>query len=610
MSVRSVETRFNLRTIVEEEAASKPISLTQAPVSGLSNPTTPPAISSKLGLKFDFSDLQRTGAKAATAPKLDLKPAQFATTLKNPFAPNKESNTAEVVRLTLVVDDLATRLKNATVRATMAEGQLEKTQYAMRLECKNLAERIKAANAQLGVAHTTESQLRSDLSKASKAFNATPPAPVETKTQGFESAVVATLEAQDTFEKMKKEMDTLRSRLLAQDVEAKQATLQIHKLRADATHANSNVVDLKHQLSETAKEAAVNYDRVAEELKRATTSLALTVATQALVPMVPMDPVATVATVATEMDVATNAEVEVTTNAEVGVATNAEVEVATNAGVGVATNAEVEVTTNAEVGVEVSGACPNCNSSVSGSFELATDPIAVAVPTATPAPVDVHMENAPSTEVPMSPAIAMDPIKTHARYNRLRERVVVMTANIARLEHNNPDDPLLSVMLEKRLDLYERAKSLKKRYDVVFGAVEPDSVVNLLGTESFVSATPEDAVGAVDSAHTTGDVGGVGSHFAPLGDAPKPCMTHTIPHARNIAQCCPIRGAFDFGSFDSGVAVGKAMVGPITLNHVVVGEDAANDTEMTESHTTDNKMATAIVKDIRDYLAYVVKSNN
>ena len=578
MSVRSVETRFNLRTIVEEEAASKPISLTQAPVSGLSNPTTPPAISSKLGLKFDFSDLQRTGAKAATAPKLDLKPAQFATTLKNPFAPNKESNTAEVVRLTLVVDDLATRLKNATVRATMAEGQLEKTQYAMRLECKNLAERIKAANAQLGVAHTTESQLRSDLSKASKAFNATPPAPVETKTQGFESAVVATLEAQDTFEKMKKEMDTLRSRLLAQDVEAKQATLQIHKLRADATHANSNVVDLKHQLSETAKEAAVNYDRVAEELKRATTSLALTVATQALVPMVPMDPVATVATVATEMDVATNAE--------------------------------VEVTTNAEVGVEVSGACPNCNSSVSGSFELATDPIAVAVPTATPAPVDVHMENAPSTEVPMSPAIAMDPIKTHARYNRLRERVVVMTANIARLEHNNPDDPLLSVMLEKRLDLYERAKSLKKRYDVVFGAVEPDSVVNLLGTESFVSATPEDAVGAVDSAHTTGDVGGVGSHFAPLGDAPKPCMTHTIPHARNIAQCCPIRGAFDFGSFDSGVAVGKAMVGPITLNHVVVGEDAANDTEMTESHTTDNKMATAIVKDIRDYLAYVVKSNN
>ena len=68
MSVRTIDTRFNLRTVVEAETASIPLVLTQAPASGLfSNTSTPPKPKGP-GIKFDFGQLKSTPYAATPAP--------------------------------------------------------------------------------------------------------------------------------------------------------------------------------------------------------------------------------------------------------------------------------------------------------------------------------------------------------------------------------------------------------------------------------------------------------------------------------------------------------------------------------------------------------------
>lgn len=568
MSVRAVESRFNLRTVVQEETAALPLVLTQAPVTSLFSPPAPSPTPSKSGLKFDFSNkLGNYSTPPKAAPKLDLKPAQFAAALKNPFEASKENNKADVMRLTAVVDDLTVRLKKAADRAVMAEGQLQKTHSALIAERNNSSDRMKAANAQLGAAHATESQLRAELSKAMKA---TPPAPTQAKTQSFDSAVSAVMAAEGAAEKTKKEMDALKSKLLTQDVEAKQMTAEIHELRADAAQANSKAMDLHRQFSDAAKEVAdarkaerealADRDRVAEVLKQAKVELAQAIEAQAVA----------------AAKAAAHVETEAT---EVGVAKE-----------------EVEADGACPPQMAMS-CCPKCGSDMSETAGGADDSIEVSSLSADkPANEYAHIENAPSTEVPVPVAVAMDPIKTHARYSRLRERVMSLTASIARLQRSNQKDDLLAGMIEKRDDLYKRAKELKSQYDTVFGAGDPDSVVKLSGMERFANSRPEDTIDVREAEE---------SYYSPIGDAPEPCMSYTISFAREMARNCPVGGAFDFGSLDCGVGVGKAMVKPITLSRVVIGDNVANESEPTDRHETHNDMVTAVVNDLTKYLKYV-----
>lgn len=564
MSVRAVESRFNLRTVVADETAARPLVLTQAPVTALFSQPAPSPAPSKPGLKFDFSKIRGAtqSAQPKAAPKLDLKPAQFAAPLKNPFEPS--NNKADVMRLTAVVDDLTGRLKKATDRAVMAEGQLQKTHSALVTERNNASDRIKAANAQLGAAHATESQLRAELAKSVKT---TPPAPAQAKTKSFDSAVSAVMAAEGAAEKTKKEMDALKSKLLAQDVEAKQMNQEIHELRADAAEANTKAMDLHRKFSDAAKEVAearkaerealADRDRVAEELENAKALLAQAIEAQA-------------------KEAAAHAETEAV---EVGVAKE---------------DAEAD---NAFPPQMAMSCCPKCGSDMSESADVAAESIDVSSLSGDkPVNEYAHIENAPSTEVPVPAAVAMDPIKTHARYSRLRERVMSLTASIARLQRNNQKDELLAGMIEKRDDLYKRAKELKAQYDTVFGAADPDSVVKLSGMERFADGKPDDVIDVREAEE---------SYYAPIGDAPEPCMSYTISFAREMARNCPVSGAFDFGSLDCGVGVGKAMMKPITLNRVLIGDDVENGSEPTERHEAHNDMVTAVVSDLTKYLKYV-----
>jgi len=556
MSVRAVESRFNLRTMVAEEAAARPLVLTQAPAIGLLGQSTEPPASSKSGLKFDFSKLN--GVSQPTPPnsifKLDFAPAQLSANLKNPFEASKQSNKADVMRLTAVVDDLQARLKQATGRAVMAETQLQKTHSAMLSERNNASERIKSVTAQLGAAHSTESQLRSELSKATKAATT----PIQPKAQSFDSAVSSVIASEGAAEKTKKEMQALKSKVLAQEVEAKQMASQIIEMQADSVHANKRSIELHKQFSSTTHELSVareaerssieERDRLTIELKNARVALQKAIEEQASKAVLSAAPAES-----------TDEEIDVS-KAEVGA--------------GCARPPQMEM-----------GCCPKCGSDVSVADRPVTS-------------VDdyLHIENAPSAEVPIPIAVAMDPIKTHARYSCLREKVMSLTASIARLQRSNKDADLLTVMIEKRNDLYNRAKALKSQYDTVFGAVEPDSVVELSGMESFV--TPK----AVD----TIDVGEAEeAYYAPVGDAPEPRMTYTISFAREMALNCPVGGAFDFGSLDCGVVIGKTVMKPITLNRVVIGDDVAKETESNEGHDTHNYMVDAVVSDLTNYLKYI-----
>tara|TARA_B110001452_G_scaffold262955_1_gene263694 strand:- start:4726 stop:6441 length:1716 start_codon:yes stop_codon:yes gene_type:complete len=550
--------------MVAEETAARAVVLTQAPVTGLFSQPAASPVSSKPGLKFDFSKLKGASqpAQAKAPPKLALAPTQFASPLKNPFEASKESSKADVMRLTAVVDDLQGRLKKATDRAVMAETQLQKTHVAMISERNNAAERIKAATSQLGAAHATESQLRSELSKATKA----PAAPVQPKTQSFDSAVSAVMAAEGAAEKTKKEMDALKSKVLAQDVESKQMASQIIELQVDSARANERSIELHKQFSAATHELSVareaerfaveERNALTIELEKAKAALQKAIEAQASEAAPPAAPPTAPPAAPTE---AIEEEIEVS-KAKIG--------------------AEADCAFPSQMEM---ACCPKCGSDVSAN------PVAS---------VEDHLqiENAPSTEVPVPVAVAMDPIKTHARYSRLREKVTSLTASIARLQRSNQDDELLPLMIEKRNDLYKRAKALKAQYDTVFGAVEPDSVVKLSGMESFVAPKAADTIDVREAEE---------AYYAPIGDAPEPCMTYTISFAREMARNCPVGGAFDIGSLDCGIGIGKTVMKPITLNRVVIGDDAAKDSEPTEGHEAHNDMVTAVVSDLTRYLKYV-----
>jgi len=548
--------------MMAEETAMRPLVLTQAPVIGLLSQPAAPPVSSKPSLRFDFAKLQGASqpTQANVTPKLDIAPTRFATPLNNPFEASKESNNRNVMRLTAVVDDLQARLKKATDRAVTAETQLHKTHATMLEERKNAAERVKAAAAQLGEAHATESQLRSDLSKVAKASAA----PIQPKTKSFDSAVVAVMTAERADEradeKKHKEMDMLNSKILAQDVESKHMASQIIKLQADSARANDRSNELHKQFS-----AATHELSVAREAERCATEECqkLSIELQK-------------AEVALQKTIEAEAETETQAS-----------EAATPAAHAEAIEEEIEVS-KAKVAAEADRMCPS-------QMEMACCP---KCDTDLVASVDehLHIDNAPSTEVPVPIAVAMDPIKTHVRYSRLREKAMSLAASIARLQCSNQDDELLPAMIEKRNDLYKRAKALKTQYDTVFGTVEPDSVVKLSGMESFVAPKAADTIDARKAEE---------AYYAPVGDAPGQCMTYTISFARMMARNCPVEGAFDFGTLDCGVAIGKAAIKPITRNGVVIGDDAAKDSEPTESHDARDDMVTAVVRDLTRYLKHV-----
>lgn len=567
MSVRAFDTRFNLRTVVEAETAARPLVLTQAPATDLPSTDSAPSNSRGSRLKFDFGQLKPAPRAATPASVAGLRPAQFAVPISTASKQCGDTHRADVMRLTAVVDDLTSRLKKAQDRAVVAESHLQKTHTALASERTNATEKIKKLVTQLSVAHATESNLRSELSKAAKV--AVP------KSSNFKSAVEAAMAAEGAVEKNDKEVADLKSHLADKDVKIDALSSEIAALRTEGASLNDTSSSLQLKLSEAVKEAAEA--RGAEQ--------------QAVV----------------ELQNVTRELREAIQRAEEAEASAAAARVASVAGGEEVADQPSQTDLDESIVDQVvapmqeplpgSGnvaCCAKCGSPPPDEQQLASDATAGPIPSENAPPVEAPVEAAPA------PAIALDPIAMHAKYTQMRERVLKLTASIAKMQRSGQEEELLPAMIGKRDEVYKRARALKSQYDSIFGAVDPDSVVKLSGLERS-NATRER--GLLSEAGEC--------EFASVGDAPRPPCTYAISFAREMAANNVVGGAFDFGSYDSGVQVGNLVFSPITKNGVVIGDDAnEEDVEPTEHQAARNGMVKAVLRDMSRLLKHYVEAEH
>jgi len=496
MSVRAVEDRFSLRTVVAEETASKPLVLVQTPLTGNDFSTKR---ATKPGLKFDFSQLKKTAPmqsseKVAAIALMDSGRIPMNTPLKNPFGHTNDASRADVMRLTAVVEDLNIRLKKSIEKANAAETQLKQTQIAFIAERSSVGEKMKSMSAQLGSARAVETQLRDELSKTSKSLEVQ-----KASIPKFEAAVAAAVAADGVADKSQKEVERLKEQLAISEQDVKRLGDEVVSFQEQNAEMSSKVVDLERQVA-SAKQELHN---------------------------------------AKEAQVKAVSELSETT----------------------------ERVKALEISVQPTSCCPNCDTKEN------SEPLVDTV---------VEMVKPSSTEPQLPPSFP-DPIKMHARYNRLRDAVNELTSVIESMKASDKLGDDLNELISKRDELYSRAKDLKLRYETIFGAAEPESVVELSGDEKFSTIDTNEEVKEIDEIS-----------YAPEGDAPSPHMNYVISFAREMSQSCPLGGAFDFGSLDSGACIGSLFVNPITVGGEVV--------EPTEGHDATKDMVDAVVRDLTKYL--------
>ena len=120
MSIRPQEaSRFSLRAVVAEEALEE----RKFVLNGIVHTPKQTSVqaSGGKGLRFDFSSLQKKTPAADEAQR--GKP--FIAPMKNAFDVSNESSKADVMRLTIMVEDLNSRVKKASERAAAAKAAAE-----------------------------------------------------------------------------------------------------------------------------------------------------------------------------------------------------------------------------------------------------------------------------------------------------------------------------------------------------------------------------------------------------------------------------------------------------------------------------------------------------
>lgn len=223
MSVRADPSRFNLRTVLPEDNSTKTAFIFNqiAPQVERSLAAQTDSSETKRSLKFDFSSLQtnaRTGGASPVSTPVNKigfssKPAPVISgPLRNPFETHAESNKADVMRMTVMVEDLNARVKKATERASLAEAQLQKVNMALMTEKKTFLARSKALSNELTNARAVESQLRTELTAVvSKLEKQT------ARTEKFESAVAAAMAADETNERSQREIVDMKAKIKLND---------------------------------------------------------------------------------------------------------------------------------------------------------------------------------------------------------------------------------------------------------------------------------------------------------------------------------------------------------------------------------------------------------
>lgn len=287
MSIRPSEaSRFSLRAVVAEEApADRKFVLNGA----VHNPEPSNVeFGGGMGLRFDFSSLQVQKPAADAAQR----GTPFIAPMKNAFHVSNESSNADVIRLGIMVEDLNSRAKRASDRATTAETQLQRTQVALRNERNNNASRINAVSLELASARAAESHIRAKLTSA--VSNASKQA---VKVDKFGSAVASALEADKTTEETRKQiesmrledsknkgrMDTMASELIEMHSKNTAAKVSIEKLgeRIAATESELDAAKKSEAAAVAERDAAKRETLEALEKATATDALAVQLRQQA-----------------------------------------------------------------------------------------------------------------------------------------------------------------------------------------------------------------------------------------------------------------------------------------------------------------------------------------
>ena len=135
-----------------------------------------------------------------------------------------------------------------------------------------------------------------------------------------------------------------------------------------------------------------------------------------------------------------------------------------------------------------------------------------------------------------------------------------------------------------------KAKKIKTTYETVFGAAEPESVVDFSGKECFTNVDTQAAVEKLSC-----------MAYSPTGDAPNPPRNCVVSFAREMAQTGIFGGALHAGELDLQLDVGACRIGQMTINGEVV--------EPTDGVDAKNDMVNAVVVDIKRLLRAVDADN-
>lgn len=253
MSIRHSEvSRFSLRAVVADDPPADRKFVLNGIVQN-PKPSSTDASTGK-GLRFDFSSLQ---PKASVEASPRGKP--FIAPMKNAFDVSSESSKADVMRLTIMVEDLNSRVKKASDRAAAAEVQLQRTQTALMAERNNNAARIKAVSAELASSRATESHLRSELSSAaSKASKQA------VKVDKFESAVASALAADKSVEESKRKLEAMAMEVSKKQEQMETMASELIEMHSQNSAAKGSISHLSVKLADA--EAELKRARGAERV--------------------------------------------------------------------------------------------------------------------------------------------------------------------------------------------------------------------------------------------------------------------------------------------------------------------------------------------------------
>ena len=530
MSIRRLDSGFNLRKVVAKETASNPVVFKQSECTDVSSSNT--SSSTGAGIRFDLPRAKSfTLSHGAPVTSQDTnyegRRKSPASPLKCPFH-TSELRQADIMHMTAKVESLTHRLNHAMERAAKSDERFELAQRMLLSERSSFAGKVKEVTAQLGAAHTTESRLRADLAKALDAASS-----VKANARDFEDAVASAVATQS-------ESDT-RSNESQNEIEMLKQTLSDAETKIVSFSAN--LVDMQAQNDKVENELALlrrTYDEALAEVSSAREALSLA---------------------HDERDSAITQLNIFTKTAK--------------------TSDQTMQTTNEKECQDYGGyieCCATYDTLVADKSLGSSRDLSIAPDSESAAPVPDQTSTEATSTYP-------DPVKMHAKYNRLKHNVLKMSCAISKLRDSGVCDAKLDSLISKRDELYSKAKHLKSSYDTIFGIVPPNNAPGQKSTQSVA--------GLLSTSETAVD-----SLYDPLGDPPHLPCTYMISFAKEMANNCPLRSALNVDYHSNLQDIGSAHFTSITTGGVLIEANVQTVSE----HNMQQEMIASVVKDVTNLL--------